>query len=89
MQDLDALLASDATNKATLALRARLIDAFAGAARASGSAADFDTVATAIKDQAKTLGGDPAYAKLAAELADVRVKVAQAEQVATLGPRSL
>ena len=80
VQDLDALLADDATNKATLALRSRLIDAFGGAARASGSAADFDALATVIKEQAKTLGGDPAYARLAAELADVRVKVAQAEQ---------
>jgi hypothetical protein len=78
-QDLDGLLASDATNKDTLALRTRLIDAFGDAARAANGVGDFDGVATLLKDQAKPLGGDAAYAKLMAELPDVRAKVAQAE----------
>jgi serine/threonine-protein kinase PpkA len=80
VQDLDSLLASNAADKDALALRTRLIDAVGGAARASAGAADFDALATLLKDQSKTLGGDPAYTKLIAELPDARIKIAAAEQ---------
>jgi serine/threonine protein kinase len=78
-QDLDALLAGDAKNNETLALRTRLIDAFGGALRAANGVGDFDGLATLLKDEAKPLGGDAAYATLVAELPDVRAKVAQTE----------
>jgi serine/threonine protein kinase len=79
-QDMDGLLTSDASNKDTLALRTRLIDAMGAALHAANGVGDFDNLATLLKDQAKPLGGDAAYAKLVGELPDVRGKVAQAEQ---------
>jgi serine/threonine-protein kinase PpkA len=76
--ELDGLLAADAANKQTLALRARLVEAADGALGDSGSAADFDALAAWLNG-AKSLVADPAYAKLAASLPDLRAKVARAE----------
>jgi serine/threonine protein kinase len=78
-QDLDGLLATDAANKDTLALRTRLIETLGSALQSANDVADFDALAALLNDQAKTLGGDPAYAKLVAALPAARSKVAQAE----------
>jgi serine/threonine protein kinase len=78
IQDLDPLLA-DAANKEALELRTRLLEAVGGALRAANGVSDFDALAALLKDQAKTLSGDPQYANLIAGLTEARAKVAQAE----------
>jgi hypothetical protein len=78
-QDLDGLRAADAANKDVVVLRTRLIDAIGSALHAANGVAEFDALATLLKEQDKALSGDAAYAKLVAELPNARAKVAQAE----------
>jgi len=77
-QELDALLAADATSKETSALRARLLEATANAAQSASSVADFDHVAALLRDS-KALAGDAGYAKVMTSLPEVRARIAQAE----------
>ncbi|MHB8447732.1 MAG: protein kinase domain-containing protein [Rudaea sp.] len=78
-KDLDDLLATDSANKDTLALRTRLIDALGVELQAAPGVAEFDALAALLKEQARPLSGDRAYAALVATLPALRAKVAQAE----------
>jgi serine/threonine protein kinase len=75
-----ALLAADAADKEALQLRKRWIDVVDAELQATDSAAQFDALATALAEQKKNLGADPAYDKLVQSLPALRAKVAAAEQ---------
>jgi len=79
-KDLEQLLATDAANKDTLALRARIIETVRADAQGATGVADFDVVAAFLKDQSRALGGDSSYAELVASLPNLRAKVAEAEK---------
>ena len=79
-KDLGDLLAVDAGNKDTLALRTRLIEAIRTELQAAAGVAEFDALTALLKEQAKLLSGDRAYAALEGTLPALRAKVAQAEQ---------
>ncbi|MEO8802457.1 MAG: protein kinase, partial [Rudaea sp.] len=85
--DLDALLASDATNKDTLALRARMIEAIRAGLNRADNTTDFDALGVLLKQQAKALGGDASYAALLGQAPQLRAKVVAAEQARAAAQR--
>ena len=79
-KELGELLAADAGDKDTLALRTRLVDAIGSDLAAAPAVTQFDALAALLKEQEKPLGGDSAYTTLAGTLPALRAKVVQAEQ---------
>jgi serine/threonine-protein kinase PpkA len=79
-RDLGDLLAANATDKETLALRTQLIDTLGGDLQAAAGVAQFDALAALLKEQEKPLAGDRAYAALVSTLPGLRAKVDKAEQ---------
>ena len=78
--DFAQLYASDATNKDTLVLRARLIDAIGTRMQRVADSAEFDSWAALLTAQKKALEGDSAYASLQQAMPGWRAKVVAAEQ---------
>jgi serine/threonine protein kinase len=79
-KDLAALLAGDAKDPETLALRSRLIEALRAQLQAATTTRDFDALAAWLREPAQPLAADRAYAELLAALPGLRSKVAAAEQ---------
>lgn len=79
-KDLAALLAGDAKDPETLALRSRLIEALRAQLQAATTTRDFDALAAWLHEPAQPLAADRAYAELLAALPGLRSKVAAAEQ---------
>ncbi|MEP6483065.1 MAG: protein kinase [Rudaea sp.] len=78
--DLNGLLAADATNKDNLALRARFLEDLRDGLESSNSAAQFDARSAFAKEQSKLFGGDKNYDELIATFPAMRGKVAEAEK---------
>ncbi|MGA9334108.1 MAG: serine/threonine-protein kinase [Rudaea sp.] len=80
LADLDVLLTQDATNKDTLALRARMIEAIGAGLTRADSTTDFDALSELLKQQSKALEGDASYAVLLGQAPQLRSKLVAAEQ---------
>jgi serine/threonine protein kinase len=80
LKDLDAAFALGIERQETLALRARVVETLRGQLQAAPSLAEFDALATFIRERAASLREDTAYAELIAALPGLREKVAAAER---------
>lgn len=85
--DLQTLLANDAANRETLALRTRMIETIGAGLQRADNTTDFDALTDLLKQHSAVLAGDTSLPALLAQAPALRVKLVAAEQARAAAQR--